>query len=44
MELINYNVKNVPKKTRNGISKYCKEKGITQAKYLSDDKRLKEYL
>lgn len=39
-----YNVKNVPRNVKLAISKYCKDKRLTQAKFLSDDKRIKNYL
>lgn len=39
-----YNVKNVSGRVRKAISKYCREKGITQAHFLENDRRLKGYL
>lgn len=39
-----YNVKNVERPVMLAISKYCRDKKITQADYLKADKRLKDYL
>lgn len=39
-----YNVKNVERKVKKAISKYCRDNGITQARYLAEDRRLKGYL
>ena len=35
--------KNVPVEVKQAITKYCKDKRITQANYLILDKRLKNY-
>lgn len=39
-----YRVRNVEVKVKKAISKYCRENGITQGRYLKEDKRLREYL
>lgn len=39
-----YNVKNVEDKVLKAISKYCREQGITQARYLETDRRIKDLL
>lgn len=36
-----HTIKNVPVEVKQAISKYCKDKGISQAYYLETDKRLK---
>ena len=37
-------VKNVPVEVKKAIATYCNDKGISQAYYLSTDKRLQKYL
>lgn len=37
-------IKNVPVEVKKAIADYCEDEGITQAKYLTTDKRLKPYL
>ena len=44
MKLERYEIKNVPQNVKKAISKYCKDKGITQGYYLSTDKRIKDIL
>ena len=39
-----FEITNVPKNVKTAISQYCKDKGVTRARYLSDDKRIKTYL
>lgn len=39
-----YQIRNVKNKVKKAISLYCKEHGVTQARFLEDDKRLKNYL
>lgn len=39
-----YNVKNVERCVMLAISKYCREKKITQAEYLRADRRIKDLL
>lgn len=39
-----YEIANVPVKVKKAITKYCKDKGITRANYLENDKRIKSYL
>lgn len=39
-----YNVKNVEEKVMKAISKYCKERAISQAYYLETDRRIKDLL
>ena len=43
-KLERFEITNVPKNVKNAISKYCKDKGVTRSRYLSDDKRIKTYL
>lgn len=40
----NISIKNVRVDVHRAISKYCKEKGITQAYYLEKDRRIKDIL
>jgi Replication regulatory protein RepB len=42
-ELSRWNVQNVHKEVKKAIAQYCKEEGITQAKYLATDKRIRKY-
>ena len=44
MESLVYNVKNVRPEVRKAIARYCNEQGITQARYLAEDKRIKSIL
>lgn len=39
-----YKIRNVKESVKKAISRYCKDKGITQANYLENDKRIKELL
>ena len=39
-----FKIRNVHPLVRTAISMYCKDKGITQANYLENDKRIKSYL
>lgn len=43
-ETTEYKIRNVKKNVRKAIANYCREKGVTQSRYLEDDKRLKNYL
>lgn len=39
-----HTIKNVPIEVKHAISQYCKDNGISQANYLTTDKRIKPYL
>jgi len=39
-----FTIKGVKKNVQRAISAYCKDEGITQARYLEKDKRIKGYL